>query len=56
MGRTMMWGSPHGVVANVPDCDIVVSEFELRLRHYFHLRTNSFGKGMISYTTLLSIK
>ena len=23
-------GSPHGVVANVPDCNLVISEFKLQ--------------------------
>ena len=32
---------PRGVVINLLDCDIVVSEFELQSRHYIH-----FGKGM----------
>ena len=34
---------PHGEVANVLDCDIVVSEFELQLRYYIHFRTNTHG-------------
>ena len=39
-------GNPRGVVANVLDCDIVVSEFELLSRYYVHFRTNALGKGM----------
>ena len=35
-----------GVVVNVQDCDIVVSEFELNSHYYVHFRTNTLGKGM----------
>ena len=37
---------PHGIVVKVLDCDIVVREFELELRYYFHFRTNTIGKGI----------
>ena len=33
-------------MANVLECDIVVSKFELQLHYYVHFRTNTFGKGM----------
>ena len=36
----------RGVVANVLDCDILVSEFELQLHHNIHFRTNTLEKGM----------
>ena len=39
-------GDPHGVVANVLDFDIEVTEFELLLRSYVHLRISILGKGM----------
>ena len=42
----MCKGSSRFVVANVLDCDIVVSEFKLELRYYVHFRTNIPGKGM----------
>ena len=32
-------------MVNVLDCNIVVSKFELLLRHYIPIRTNSRGKG-----------
>ena len=35
---------PGCVVANVLNCDIVVSEFELQLRHYIHFLANTHGK------------
>ena len=35
-----------GVVANMMDCDIVVSEFELQSRYYYHFLSNTLGKGM----------
>ena len=38
--------SPHGIVANVLDCDIVVSKFELQSLYYVHFRTNTLRKGM----------
>ena len=34
------------VVANVLDCDIVVSEFELQSRYNVHFWTNIIGKYM----------
>ena len=34
-----------GVVANVMDCDIVVSEFEFQLRYYVLFRTNILGEN-----------
>ena len=39
-------GNPHDVVANVPNCDITVSEFELQSRYYVHFRVNTLGKGI----------
>ena len=33
---TKIEGSPHGVVANVLDNEIAVTEFELQLRNYVH--------------------
>ena len=40
------WESPHGVVANVLDCNIVVSRFEFQLCYYIQFRFNTFGKSM----------
>ena len=31
--NVMLWGIPRGVEANVLDCDLVVSEFELKSRY-----------------------
>ena len=42
----MIWRSSHGVVAKVLNCDIVVSDFDLQLRHYIHFQTNTLRKGM----------
>ena len=36
----------RGVVANVLDCDIVVSSFDIQSHYCIHFRTNTFGKGM----------
>ena len=38
--------SPSGVVANILDYDIVVSEFEFQSLYYFHFRIITVGKGM----------
>ena len=37
---------PCDVVANELDCDIVVSEFELKSRYHVYFRTNTLGKDM----------
>ena len=37
---------PCGIVANVLECKIVESEFELHLRNYIHFWINSLGKSM----------
>ena len=37
----LLEGSPSGVVANVLDYDIVVSEFKLQLCYYIHFQTNT---------------
>ena len=34
------------VVANVLDCDIIVSKFELQAHYDVHFQTNTTGKGM----------
>ena len=39
-------GSSRGVVANVLDCDIILSEFEHQSHNYVHFRTNTLGKGI----------
>ena len=40
-----VFGNTYGIVANVLNCDIEVSEFELQLRYYIHFRTNSLEKA-----------
>ena len=40
------WDSSYGVVDNVPDCNIVVSEFKLQSCYYVHFWTNTLGKGI----------
>ena len=42
-------GKLTGEVAKVLDWDIVVCEFELRLRNYVHFWTNTFQKGINSF-------
>ena len=42
------WKSLQGVVANILDSDIVVSELEIWSRYYVHFRTNTFLKDMNS--------
>ena len=36
---------PRGVVANVLDYDIIVSEFKLHSRDYIHFWANTLGEG-----------
>ena len=46
-GLTDQYGeSLCGVLANVLDCDILVSEFELPSRYYVHFQINTLGKDM----------
>ena len=40
--------NPYDVVANVLDCDIVLSKLELHSRYYVHFRTNNIWSGMNS--------
>ena len=49
----LMNESPCGVVANLPICDIVVSEFELQWRYYVHFQTDTLGKGIGLLVSLL---
>ena len=42
----MIGGNPHSVVANMPDGNILVNEFELQSRYYVHFWTNNFRKVM----------
>ena len=37
---------PRGVMVEVLDCEIVVSEFELQSCSYVHFRINNLEKGM----------
>ena len=46
MSRKTVKGGVRGSMANVLDCDIVVSESELQLRYYVHFRTKTLRKGM----------
>ena len=49
-------GIPCDVVVNVPDGDIVGSQFELQSRYYVHFRTDTFEKGiqpLFPYVVLL---
>ena len=61
----LIQGESHGVVENVMDWYIVVSEFELQSRYYNHFLTNTLGKmhepayhsscGLYNTTTVLQI-
>ena len=44
--------SPRGVVANILDWHIIVSEFDFLSCYYVHFRTNALGKGMNSLIPL----
>ena len=39
-------GCPCGVMVNVMDCEIVVSEFVLQSHYHVHFQANTRGKGM----------
>ena len=41
-----MVGCPRGVMVKAMHCGIVVREFVLQSRYYFHFRANTLGKGM----------
>ena len=39
-------GNPRGLLVNVLDSDIEISEFKLQSLSYAHFETNTHGKGM----------
>ena len=39
-------GSPYDTVANVLDCNIIVSKFKLQSCYYVHFQINNIGKDM----------
>ena len=49
-------GGLYSVVANVQDCDIVVSKFDLQSRYYVPFRTNSFRNVWTPYSFQLWVK
>ena len=57
MTKTCSRGSLCGVMANMLECDFVVSEFELQSCYYVHFRTNNLGKGINSllHTAMVDI-
>ena len=38
--------TPRVELANVMDCDIIVSDFQLKSPYYVHFQTNTLKKGM----------
>ena len=46
----------RSVLANVQECDCVVSEFEPQPRNYVHFRTNTLGKCMDSFIQAMGQK
>ena len=44
--------SPHGVVANTLDWDIIVSEFEPQSRYYVQFQINTLETGMNSFISI----
>ena len=48
--------SPHSVVANMLNCNLKVSEFDLWSRYYVHFRTNTLGKVMNPHFSQLGVK
>ena len=45
--------SPCGLVANLLDCDIIVSKFKLQLYYSVYFPTNIFWKGMNTFIPLI---
>ena len=41
-------GNPYGVVANMLDCNIIVSKFKLKLCYYVHFWINTTAKSKLS--------
>ena len=54
----MRWSgvNPWGVMREVLDCGLKISEFELRLRYCVHVRTYTSGKGKIPLFFWLWVK
>ena len=42
----MGWGSPHGVMDNMLDYDIVVHGFNLQSCYFVHFQTDTLRKGI----------
>ena len=42
--KALSWGSPYGLVVNLIDYVIEVSEFEIQSYNYVHFWMNTFGK------------
>ena len=34
--KKILWQSPHSIVVNVPDCDIILSKLKLWSHYYVH--------------------
>ena len=43
-----MRGSPYGIMVNMLDCNILVSEFEPQSHFYAYFQTNTLGKSVTS--------
>ena len=46
VSKCMLCGSRYGIVVNVQDCDITVSEFKLQLCFDINFQINTLGKGI----------
>ena len=53
--KSKVGGRLQGVMANALECDIVVKEFKLYLRHDVHFITNAFGKSMNSLSLQIEV-
>ena len=49
-------GTPHGLVVNLLDCDILVCKFKLKSCCYVYFRTDTLGKGKILLIPRLCVK
>ena len=49
----LTWERPCGVVANVLDCDIILSEFEFLSPYYIYFWTYTLRKGLNAFIIAL---
>ena len=51
----LLEGSPHGVVVNMLDCNVVIRTFKLKTCYYIHIQNNTLGKSLNLNCTSLPV-